>query len=668
MTLFHARAAKWLPFVAAAVLLGGALLEAQTLGVAAPMSGDCTTTSAGAVTCARTNGTAFAASATTDTTNAANLSSGTLSGARLPVIPVANSQPLVMDTSGLLGLYRFDETSGNLIDASGNGNHGVPGTPPSQGGNGYYFGSAAQSVVFPAALNATKTFYLVVTLPTTAGGQSPYGNTNVAAILSSTAPSGTGLVIDAKNVTVGPFAPGSALPGSYTLSYGPDSYSSSVSTGNVISGTHVIALSCPASGAGTFYVDSTALTNYSGTAACSGAQASGQFLLGQPSFASGVWPAGMNYWAAAFYSTSDPSYTVAKRSFALMQYAMSKGAPFAGQPQVSAMFAKVIGQGDSIMCGYGISDGRCTTAGGGTSPSAYMALLPALLNNSYTAVNYGVPGAWMQDSLAAAPVLVDPQATSSLGQNFAVLATATNNFNAATTYPFVWGTQTAWANGRAQAGLRPVLVGVTSRGGSACNGGQNCDAVVQAMNAVQRAGWKASKFAGYVDLGSDPVLGATGASMNPGASSCNAGGTITTACVFFWDNLHLYNAGQTRMAQALACVLNGIDGSNAANMNGTVLTANTTLTCADGGRFADPTGGALALTLPSAMWQTGREISYCNVSSSTANALTLNAPADLPFSNVSGRTAVTVLPNSCVRFRATFNGNVASPGNYWMQL
>ena len=171
-----------------------------------------------------------------------------------------------------------------------------------------------------------------------------------------------------------------------------------------------------------------------------------------------------------------------------------------------------------------------------------------------------------------------------------------------------------------------------------------------------------------MDVGSDPLLGATGVSQNPGNSACNAGGTIVASCYFFWDNLHLYTAGHTRMAQALACVLNGVDGSNAANMNGTVLTANAALTCADGGRYADPTNGAVTLTLWSAMWQTGREISYCNVSSSSANALTLTAPADFPFSNVSGRTAVTISPNSCLRFRATFNGNVASPGNYWMQM
>lgn len=84
------------------------------VGVA--ISGDCTITNTGAVTCLKTNGSNFVASATTDTTNATNISAGTLANGRYAAVNLAAGNV----NGGVTGLLPFvNHPSGSVDTALG---------------------------------------------------------------------------------------------------------------------------------------------------------------------------------------------------------------------------------------------------------------------------------------------------------------------------------------------------------------------------------------------------------------------------------------------------------------------------------------------------------------------------------------------------------------------
>ena len=66
------------------------------------------------------------------------------------------------------------------------------------------------------------------------------------------------------------------------------------------------------------------------------------------------------------------------------------------------------------------------------------------------------------------------------------------------------------------------------------------------------------------------------------------------------------------------------------------------------------------------MYQTQRVIKRCNYTpGTTSNTVTLQAPSDYPFNNVTGSTTLAIPQNTCVNLQAVFNGSTSTPGNYW---
>ena len=151
------------------VVLGDAqLLFGQTSAnpTAQSMSGDCSISDVGAITCLYTNGTAFAASATTNALNATNISSGTLAVARggmnYPGSGIPNSTGSTWGTSYTLQgngakvqLSTGTTTTNDCVKFDVNGNTVDAGAACGSGSGGLS-DPGANGMVYRSALNTTR--------------------------------------------------------------------------------------------------------------------------------------------------------------------------------------------------------------------------------------------------------------------------------------------------------------------------------------------------------------------------------------------------------------------------------------------------------------------------------------------------------------------------------
>jgi len=620
------------------------------------MSGDCALGSGGAVTCTKTNGVTFGSAATTaatayDTAGAAAAAqAASVPNTQTGVIAALGYTPAVGAnfTTDFMACYLFTESasaSGSLVDHCGTNTGTVGTTSPTSTGLGWQFTITTSAVTLPSALNTAKTFYFAVLAPAASGGgwtQPPGDNL----LLGSTLTTG-GLNIMGE----APAGTGQTFSGFGTLSSGYISQAS-----DLVSGVTIWTLVCGVSGTATdaIYLNGVRVAAMAHTGSSCNLQTSGNFQLGK-SGQNSNWQSVNTYYDLRV-SGSQHTAAQVQQNVAAMQNELSTRGISTTPPTYRYPVQQLFFAGDSITCGYTITGGtsQCITgspyAPGTVSSLAFPNILS--LNQTFGITNFGVPNALVQQQVAAGPFLYTPLCSGQSGKNIAVLFEGTNNFSSTiNAVPLtVWQLAVAWAAQQRAAGCKTVFMNMISRGGTG-GGSTTFDSWKSQYNLLSRAGW-GGVFDDYIDLEADTSMG------------CNGCATNTT--YFYTDQTHPSAAGQVKLAAAVSAHINALAaGSSPGNPNPTIVTAATyTSTVVDGGLIFNTASNSIADTLFSAQWFTGRTISRCNNSTSGSNTLTIDAPSDYPFNNISGSTAITVANGTCLKLQSTFVAG-ATNGDYW---
>jgi hypothetical protein len=648
-----------------------------TGGISA-LTGDCTAAGTGSVgvTCTKTAGTPFAPSATVDTTNAANIASGIVGvpkggtgAATLPsgllrgngTGPV--SQATITDINSTIGYtpalgpnfttdftacYTFTETSTTtLIDHCGSNNGTVSGTAPVATGKSWQFSpNATTPIVLPAVLNSAKTWYFGLSIPAAlAGGFTP---SQVNTLLGNTVGGFTQLDINASNaISVNQsFGSFNSFAGS----------SNNAQIDNVFNGPAILTLVCTVGQPDIAYFNGVQAINTDGGFGGTSCEhmASGSFELG------GSADSPNSNAFAEFYDVrmSNNAHTpaqVAQNVSALINEMSSRGVSlFPTTTKYVYPIQQLFFAGDSITCGFftgGTPPVPCTNqaspyVSGANSSFAYENNLT--LEQSFGNQAFGVPNAMIEQQASAASVLYAPLCYTQKGQSIGSLFEGTNN-NGVESAAVTWSYAAGSSKLMHSFGCKTVFISMISRGQPATT----AEAFKTAYTAVARANWKQAGFDAFIDMESDPFVGCFQCYSN--ATYFNTG-----------DLTHPTQAGQLKIAAAVSATINYLsNGSTSSNPNPVMITGAThTSTFDDGGLIFDTTTNSIVDTLTSAQWMTGREIARCNNTHSGSNTLTITAPSDFPFNNVSGLTTVGVTNGTCQKFQSTYIAGTPN-GDYW---
>lgn len=563
-----------------------------------------------------------------------------------------------LPTANLIGSYTFNETSGNLLDRSGNGNNCtvISATGLTRNGIGYQFSNNTDELDCPSALNATNSFYFTVQIgfisPTTPANNPPFilwpngtlgtHATAISTLNTSHSSSFYGLIAQDRGTSGG---------GTF-LAEATDFYA----------GSHVIALICPSGAQPLFYFDGNPVAAYTGSlGSCNGGMTGG--------FYSFLNAAGMYITEADFYTSVDAAPEAQLVSTALRERATQKGFPFKPVPYSTAV-KYTFALGDSIVCGAYLTG---CVGGAVTAPQAWGNTINSFtsVSTGYTNFSNGTPSTQIENQISYAPYTYAPLCNTTTGQSFGYVMDGTNNFQVP--YNTLLGNTAAqqaqrvaelnfsFVNLMEGYGCRMAIVAMISRGasipGTLSNDGAGnvWDTDMVNLNAKLRANAKSNKAEAFVDLGSDPDFGALGAYNSTTWYSNGSGGT---------DFIHPSLAGQQRISAAAACILDDVNSpalGSVASLTGT----SGTLSCGMENENFNAVGGSTNWTLVSSMYQTWRNRTYCNVTPSGSNTVTITAPSGEPFNAVSGLTTVVIPASTCTTFTATFNENTTTPANFW---
>lgn len=502
-------------------MFDGPRAEAQTSGLAAPMSGDCAVSASGAVVCAKTNGAAFAPSATIDATNAANLLSGSIPLGRLGNVPNLVN-PVPVPAGG--GEYTFTDGGGTTVaDSSGNGNT----MTLCGGGNAptwYTYGLAFLDTGQPAPgyncvttpFKSYGTVYFATITPTqllNTGTSAPYGlpASNGAIFMGFTAYAGSGLNLQTQP-SINAFQP-STFSGA-----------GSTNAADGFGGAHVYSFSAGTSSTALdrWMVDGTepAYTTQVASASWVPITGGGVYELGTALNNNGY------YWRGVItYMIVYPGQHTVAQQIAVTRYIQAKLAARGSMPVVS------IGKNTARVPQFVASGDSLTSSQQGTAQwTASMSTI-----NPYSVTNNGIAGITAFDICK----MGEQQWGKYIVPGMTTLHfwAGTNDIANANRSPAdVWASLISCGIQAKRYGARTAVATMLDRGGS----GNSMINSKNALNALIRSGWKSSgAFDALNDLAEVPALGADGASANTSA--------VSTGC-FSTDKVHLVGPGSGNCA------------------------------------------------------------------------------------------------------------------------